>query len=308
MSKKQHFLSVDDWSASELKSMIELCEVLKKETRQGVRHTQLDRKSVGLVFDKSSLRTRVSFEVGIRQLGGNSIYFGDTAGKLGEREPVKDYARVCSRYVDGLVVRTYGHDVLEELCRYSSVPVINALSNESHPCQSMSDAFTIYEKMNRLEGVELAYVGDSNNVALSLLRTAQKLGIRMRVASPEGYEFSSELRESLCEEHDMLFTRDPVEAVKGADVIYTDVWTSMGQEEEKEKRLRAFDGFIVDENLMSAAGSDPYIMHCLPAHRGEEISDGAMESSKSIVFDQAENRLHMQKAIMVTLFSGLEKE
>lgn len=299
----KHFINLEDWSPEEIKQLIDLALSLKADLKAGRPHQHLKGKNVGMVFDKSSLRTRVSFEVGINQLGGDAIVLGDSAGKLGDREPISDFARVSSRYVDALVVRTFEESRIEELIKYASIPVINALTNESHPCQSVADMMTLIEAFGTLEGKLLTYVGDSNNVARSLLRAATKLRLRMNVASPIGYEFSEE-EKSEFRALGFNFFNHPVEAVKEADAIYTDVWTSMGQESEKLDRLKAFVGYIVNHELMSHAKADVKLLHCLPAHRGEEISHEAIESEHSIVFDQAENRLHAQKAILTTLFNS----
>ena len=258
-----------------------------------------------MVFDKSSLRTRVSFEVGLNQLGANAIVLGSSAGKLGEREPIADFARVASRYVNGLVVRTFEEFRVEELIKYSTIPVINALTDESHPCQSLGDMQTLIENWGDVKGKSLVYVGDSNNVARSLMKATHRLGITFRIASPQGFHFANK-EIAWARSIGVDFFTDPREAVKDVDSIYTDVWTSMGQEDERERRLEAFQGYEVNDELLSLASPDVKVLHCLPAHRGEEVSDSVIEGPHSIVFDQAENRLHIQKAIMVTLFKGEE--
>jgi ornithine carbamoyltransferase len=227
---------------------------------------------------------------------------GNSAGKLGEREPIADYARVLSRYVDAIVCRTYEEGRLEQLAEHSSVPVVNALTDESHPCQAMADMLTLQEHWGSLEGKSLVYVGDSNNVARSLMRASEKLGLEVRIASPKNYSFSDE-EQAWGKERGFSFFTDPKEAVAGANALYTDVWTSMGQEEEKEQRLNDFQGFCIDADLIARADSDVKVLHCLPAHRGEEISDDVIEGPHSVVFDQAENRLHAQKAILTMLLS-----
>jgi len=301
MTKPNHFINLEAWSSEDLTELIDLALSLKADLKAGRPHRHLEGKNVGMVFDKSSLRTRVSFEVGINQLGGHAIVLGDSAGKLGDREPIADFARVSSRYVDALVVRTFEESRVEELIQYADIPVINALTDESHPCQSVADMMTLIEALGQLKGKTLTYVGDSNNVARSLLRAAMKLGLSMRIASPIGYEFESKEKAEY-EKLGFELLNDPKEAVKGVDAIYTDVWTSMGQEKEQQERLKAFEGYIVDHDLMAGANPDVKLLHCLPAHRGEEISHEAIESDHSIVFDQAENRLHAQKAILSTLF------
>lgn len=301
----KHFINLENWSSTELKQLLELGMSIKADLKAGNTHRHLEGKNIGMVFDKSSLRTRVSFEVGINQLGGHAIVLGDSAGKLGDREPISDFARVSSHYVDALVVRTFEESRIEELIKYASIPVINALTDESHPCQSVADMMTLIEALGELKGRLLTYVGDSNNVARSLLRAATKLGLSMNIASPKGYEFSVE-EKSEFEELGFKFFNDPKAAVESSDAIYTDVWTSMGQEEEKQQRLKAFEGYIVNHELMSLAKADVKLLHCLPAHRGEEISHEAIESDHSIIFVQAENRLHAQKAILTTLFNSLK--
>ncbi|MBF0198308.1 MAG: ornithine carbamoyltransferase [Planctomycetes bacterium] len=297
----ENFVNLNTWSSEAIESIIQLSLKLKKECKNNIPHELLKGKNVGMVFDKSSLRTRVSFEVGINQLGAHAIVLGSSAGKLGEREPVSDFARVSSRYVDGLVVRTYEEARVEELAQHATVPIINALTDESHPCQALGDMQTLLEHWGQLKDNILVYVGDSNNVVRSLMKASCRLGLKMRIASPEGYQFD---REEIAwgEEQGFSFHTDPKEAVEGAHAIYTDVWTSMGQEEEKERRLKAFQGYEVNDDLLSYAHDEVKVLHCLPAHRGEEISHEVIEGPHSIVFDQAENRLHIQKAIMATLF------
>lgn len=301
----KHFINLKDWSRESIEGILKLAGRLKEELKSGKEHLHLKGKNIGMVFDKSSLRTRVSFEVGINQLGGHAIVLGESAGKLGEREPIADFARVASRYLNGLVVRTFEEEKIEALIKYSSMPIINALSDESHPCQSMADFLTLKEHLGNLEDKVLVYVGDSNNVARSLLRMAEKLNMQMRIVSPYGYEFSDE-EKNWGKSFGVTYHQDPKEGVLGAHALYTDVWTSMGQEKEKEKRLKDFQGYQINRELL--AGADPMVkvLHCLPAHRGEEISEDVIESGHSIVFDQAENRLHVQKAIMVTLFKEID--
>jgi ornithine carbamoyltransferase len=258
---------------------------------------------LALVFEKPSLRTRVSFDVGMRQLGGECVYVSPQEVGLGTREPVSDVARVLSRYVDCIAARTFSHSTVEELARWSEAPVINALSEGEHPCQALADLLTIEERLDRLAGVKLAYVGDGNNVARSLWLGSALSGVEFRIASPEGYGLPSEyvsMGEELARESGASIsqTTDPRDAVTGADVVYTDVWASMGQEEETERRRKAFAGFQVDESMMALANKDAIFMHDLPAHRGEEVSAGVMEGPQSVVFDQAENRMHAQKAVL----------
>lgn len=249
-----------------------------------------------MIFEKPSLRTRISFEVAMLQLGGHALYISPAEIGLGTRESVADIARVLSRYVDGIMARTFSHDHIVELAKYATVPVVNGLSDYNHPCQGLADLLTIHEKKGKLQGLKLAYVGDGNNVARTLLIGASKMGIQIAIASPSGYSLSKEGQTSEVE-----FTDDPAAAVQGADIIYTDTWASMGQEDEAEERKKIFMPYQVNSELVARAKSDAIIMHCLPAHRGQEITDEVMDSTQSVVFDQAENRLHAQKAILASL-------
>jgi len=263
-------------------------------------------KTLGLIFQKPSLRTKVSFVAAMAQLGGTGIYLAPEEIRLGEREEIKDVARTLSRYLNGIVARTFRHGDIIELAKYSSIPVINGLSDFSHPCQALTDLFTVKEKKGGLKGLKLAYIGDGNNVCNSLLYICAKLGVNMAVAAPKGYGPDKKVAESAARTAAVSggkieLTSDPEKAVSGADVIYTDVWTSMGQEKEKAKRLKAFRGFQVNGKLCSKADRGHIIMHCLPAHRGEEITEECMEGGHSVVFDQAENRLHVEKALLLLL-------
>ena len=266
-------------------------------------------KTLGLLFQKPSVRTRVSFEVGMAQLGGQSLYIGPVELQGGQREAPKDVARVLSRYLDGIVARTFRHSDVEEMARYSEIPVINGLSDASHPCQALADLFTVQEKLGRLSGVKIAYVGDGNNVCHSLMEGIALLGVHLTIAAPKGYEPDPAVgrwaaRQAKSSGARIEIVRDPKQAVKGAAVVYTDVWTSMGQEQEKLKRQKAFRGFQINSRMMKQAAGGALFMHCLPAHRGEEVSDEVMDSRNSIVYDQAENRLHVQKAILLYLMSS----
>ncbi|MBC7318485.1 ornithine carbamoyltransferase [Candidatus Bipolaricaulota bacterium] len=303
---KRDFLSLLDWSTEELWELLELAAHLKREARAGVRQDHLLRgKTLAMIFQKPSLRTRVSFEVGMRQLGGHALYLGPEDIKLGQRETVEDVALNLSRYVDGIMARVFGHEVVEELARFATVPVINGLSDLLHPCQALADVLTIWEKKRRLEGLTLAFIGDGNNVANSLIEASAKFGIRFRIACPETHEPNARIvAEARALGAEVEILRDPKEAAKDADVIYTDVWTSMGQEAEAEVRRRKFQGYTVDLSLISQAKPDALVMHCLPAHYGEEITYEAARSKNSVIFDQAENRLHAQKALLVRLLGG----
>jgi ornithine carbamoyltransferase len=302
---KKDLLSIADLNRKEIEQLIKQAWRMKQE---GV-SSLLSGRTLALLFEKPSLRTRVSFEMAMYQLGGHSIYLSPEEVGLGKREPAADIARVLCRYVDGIAARTFSQETLHILAGHSSVPVINALSDLDHPCQALSDLLTISEKKGRLPGLTLAFIGDGNNVANSLLLSASLLGMNFHFASPPGYEIKREVlsqgkRFAARSGSQIQLTNDPYEAAKGADVIYTDVWASMGQEAEAKKRRRAFSGYQVDNKLLSLAKGDVLFMHPLPAHHGEEISAGLLDAPRSIVFDQAENRLHLQKALLVKLLSN----
>jgi len=301
---KRDLLRVADLSRKEMEELFDLCRQLKARQERGERYTPLLGKTLGLIFEKSSTRTRVSFEVGMYQLGGQSLFLSSKDLQIGRGESIADTARVLSRYVDGLVIRTFGHEIVEEMARHASIPVINGLSDSHHPCQVLADLFTLLEKGKSLDVLKVVYVGDGNNMAHSWMEGAARFGIHLVVACPEGYEPDPKIYQQVRQEASRLDSKieighDPQEAVKGADVVYTDVWTSMGQEQEREERLRAFQGFQLNRSLLSHAKPGVLIMHCLPAHRGEEITDEVIDGPGSIVWDQAENRLHLQKAILV---------
>ena len=299
------FLSIDSCSAQELLELLDLSDKLKKLYKKGKRDDCLFGKTLVMLFEKPSLRTRISFEIAMTQLGGNAIYVKpEDIGGIGKREPIKDMARVLSRYADGIMARTFSHDTVVELAKYAEIPVINALTDRSHPCQAMADVMTIREHLGKLKDVKIAFVGDGNNVARSLAFACAKLGMKIAIASPKGYELDAEsiARTNEIASGTTVQTNNPRDAVKGADVIYTDTWTSMGQEDEKQKRINDFKGFAVDSALVSAAPKAK-IMHCLPAYRGCEITDEVIESENSIVFDQSENRLHFQRALLKKLLS-----
>jgi ornithine carbamoyltransferase len=306
----EHFLSLTDLSSDGLRDLLERAVELKDEWKNGGNRPLLKSKTLGMVFQKPSLRTRVSFEIGMIHLGGQAIYISPMEIQLGKRESVPDVARVLSCYVDGIMARVFGHDDVVTLAEYASVPVINGLSDYNHPCQGLADFLTIVENKGwDLRGRKLAYVGDGNNVATSLLFGAGMMGMDFAVAAPPGYELPRdvwELGEQLALESGsrLLATADPHEAVAGADVVYTDVWTSMGQEDEAEKRVRAFASYQVNEPLVAEAKPDVIVMHCLPAHRGQEITDGVCDGPRSVLWDQAENRMHAQKAILVELMAS----
>ena len=302
---KKDLLSISDLSRKEIEYLMEQAWRMKREGSPPL----LSGRTLALLFEKPSLRTRVSFEIAMYQLGGHGIYLSPEEVGLGKRESIADVARVLSRYVDAIAARTFSQDTLRTLASYSSVPVINALSDQEHPCQALSDLFTIYEKKGRLTGLTLAFIGDSNNVANSLLLSACLLGMNFHLASPPGYEVKEEVLNqgrgfAALSGGQIQLTNNPDEAARDADVIYTDVWASMGQEAEVEKRRLAFSGYQVDNRLLSLAKGDVLLMHPLPAHHGEEISPGLLDDPRSMVFNQAENRLHLQKALLVKLLSN----
>lgn len=299
-------LSIRDLTVSEMDNLFDLAADLKAQRYKGIAHPLLTGKTLGMIFEKPSLRTRVTFEVGMAQLGGRAIYLAPADVQVGKREPVKDVARNLERWVDGIVARTCTHRTVEELARYAAVPVINGLSDLTHPCQILADIFTIREKCGSLRGVKVAYIGDGNNVCHSWLYGAAKVGIALNVACPKGYEPDADVVAFACREAEVSGGRialldDARAAAEGAEVLYTDVWTSMGQESEAAKRRRDFQGFQVDAALLQSGTPDVLVMHCLPAHRGEEIADEVLDGPHSIVYDEAENRLHVQKAILVIL-------
>lgn len=290
-------ISIKDISNAEIERILQLTDELKSNKAKFSK--ALAGKTLALIFQKPSNRTRVSFEVGMYQLGGYSIYLSPNEISLGVRESVKDAAKTLSRYIDGIVLRTFEHKNVLEMAQYSDKPVINGLSDFSHPCQALADVYTIKEKLGKLKGVTLAYIGDGNNVCNSLIYAALKLGINMNVATPKGYEPAVKGRGI------NLFNR-PEQAARGADVLYTDVWASMGQEKEAAGREKVFKDFQINKHLVKLAKKDVLIMHCLPAHRGKEITDDVIDSASSVVFDQAENRMHVQKAVLLLLL-GEEK-
>ncbi|MGZ0043283.1 ornithine carbamoyltransferase [Paenibacillus ottowii] len=304
--KGRDFLELDDYSPEEIQYLIELAIEIKRKHKNGEVYQPLKGKTLGLIFEKSSTRTRVSFEVGMYQLGGHALFLSKNDIQLGRGEPISDMAQVMSRYLDGIMIRTFGHDNVVELARYASVPVINGLSDLAHPCQVLADYQTLYEQKGKLKGLKLAYIGDGNNMAHSLLIGGAKLGVHVSIASPAGYEpdpsvvaASREIAKQTGSE--IVITQSPQEAVKDADAIYTDVWASMGFEEEQKERELAFADFQVNEELVKLAKPDYLFLHCLPAHRGEEVSAGVIDGPHSVIFDEAENRLHAQKALLVAL-------
>ena len=304
--KGRDFLALADYTPEELRYLIDLAIELKRIQKSGEFYHPLKGKTLGMIFEKASTRTRVSFEVGMYQLGGHALFLSGNDLQLGRGESILDTAQVLSRYLDGIMIRTFAHRSVIELARGAMIPVINGLTDSEHPCQVMADYQTALEHKGKLEGLKVAYIGDGNNMAHSLLMGAAKLGMNMSVASPEGYEpdadIVSQTKEVAAGTGSIIHVcRDPREAIEGADIVYTDVWASMGFEEEQAERERAFAGYQVNEELVQHAKSDYLFMHCLPAHRGEEVSEGVIDGKHSIVYDEAENRLHAQKAIMAAL-------
>ncbi len=303
---KKDFLAITDLSRDEIEHIYSLSHELKGRVHSGKPHALLAGKVLAMIFQKPSARTRVSFETGMVQLGGHAIYLAPSDIQMGKRESTGDIARVLSRYCDAIMARVFGHRDVVELAAYASVPVINGLSDLLHPCQVLSDLFTIGEHLGRTEDFVLAWVGDGNNVCNSWLNMATRFRFSLRLAIPEGYDPDPEIMANAKKARlsEIAIFRDPKEAVKGADVIYTDVWASMGQEAEAAERKRVFQSYQVNDELISYASSDVKVMHCLPAHRGDEITDEVMDGEHSIVFDQAENRLHVQKALLVHLLKA----
>jgi len=302
------FITLSDWSSEDLWQLIQLAVELKREWRDGGNKPVLKDKILGMVFQKPSLRTRVSFEVGMKHLGGHAIMLGPDEIGLGKRESIADVARVLSGYVQGIMARVFDHYHVQELARWASVPVINGLSDAEHPCQALGDLLTIYEQFGRLEGLKIAFVGDGNNVASSLAQAVAHFGMHFSIASPAGYTLSEDAFEDarpFAEATGATFEmfHEPQAAVKDADVLYTDTWVSMGQEAEYQQREAAFAGYQINDDLLRHAKPGAIVMHCLPAHRGQEITDDVADGQHSAIFPQAENRLHIQKAILVKLMS-----
>lgn len=304
----KNFLAITDHSADELQELLDLAVDLKQEWSEKGNRPLLKNKVLAMIFQKPSLRTRVSFDMGMRHLGGDALYLSPAEIGLGKREAISDVARVVSGYVDGVMARVFEHEHVLELARWSSIPVINGLSDYNHPCQALSDALTIQEKFGNLKGLNVTFVGDGNNVAVSLLHICATLGANFTIANPEGYDMPAsavEIGRKIAEESGSKITllTDPVKAVQGAQVIYTDTWVSMGQSEEAERRQEVFPPFQVNSSLLKKADKDVIVMHCLPAHRGEEITDEVADGPHSMLFPQAHNRLHAQKAVLVKLLA-----
>jgi ornithine carbamoyltransferase len=303
---KKDLLKMDDLSKEEILDILNLADQLKYEQKHGIEHHHLKGKSLGMIFEKSSTRTRVSFETGMYQLGGNSLFLTDRDLQIGRGEPIEDTARVLSRFIQGIMIRTFSQAEVEKLAKYSSIPIINGLTDEEHPCQVLADLMTIRENKNILEGLKVAFIGDGNNMANSLMIGCLKVGMNFAIASPVNYTASEKYlnrAKEIAEKEDVNFTvtTSPFEAAKDADVLITDVWASMGHEEEAKERAKAFEGFQINKELMSIADKNAMVLHCLPAHRGEEITAEVLEEHADSIFDESENRLHAQKAVLVKL-------
>ena len=301
MTPKRDFLAVTDLGRDDLLGLIDLASRMKSGA---YRERPLAGKALAMIFTKSSTRTRVSFEVGSAQLGGHALFLSSRDIQLGRGEPIRDMARVLSRYVDGIMIRTFAHADVEELAHFATVPVINGLTDYNHPCQILADLLTVHENLGDVSQRVIAWIGDGNNMAHSWIEAAAVLGFELRLACPEGYDPDAALIAAAGKRTRIVLTRSPDEAARGADVINTDVWASMGQEAEQELRAEAFAGFLVDDRLMSLAAKSAIFLHCLPAHRGEEVSESVLEGPQSRVWDEAENRLHAQKALMTMLMGG----
>lgn len=304
----QHLISLNHLTANDFEDIFNLSEKLKRQQKEGVQHHLLKRKSLGMIFTKSSTRTRVSFEVGMSQLGGYPLFLSANDIQLGRGESIYDTAQVLSRYIDGIMIRTFKQSDVEELARFGTIPVINGLTDLMHPCQILADLFTVYEHKGSLEGLKMAYVGDGNNIANSLLHGCAKVGMHVAIAAPKGFECDAGIIEEAKDAakssgSKILLTEDPEEAIAGADVVYTDTWVSMGQEAEKEQRIKIFMPYQVNAELFTKAKEDAIFLHCLPAYRGYEVTEEIIDGPQSVIFDEAENRMHVQKAIMALLMA-----
>ncbi|HIU35858.1 MAG TPA: ornithine carbamoyltransferase [Candidatus Fimenecus excrementigallinarum] len=298
----KHLLSLLSTTPQEIEELLNLADQLKYENKHGIKHHRLKGQTLGMIFQKSSTRTRVSFETGMYQLGGQALFLSSRDLQIGRGEPVEDTARVLSRYLDGIMIRTFAQSEVEALAKYGSIPIINGLTDFCHPCQVLADLLTVREHKGHLDGLKLCYIGDGNNMANSLIVGGLKTGMRVAVACPEGYDPDKQVLDFANAYQGFQLYRDPLEAAAGADVIFTDVWASMGQEDEAAARRRVFEGvYQVNKQLLSAANPGCMVQHCLPAHRGEEITADVFEAHADEIFDEAENRLHAQKAVMVTL-------
>ncbi|MDR4507486.1 MAG: ornithine carbamoyltransferase [Candidatus Brocadiaceae bacterium] len=310
--KSKDFISIADIFQSDIEKIFQVTRKLKEEFRNGLNEPSLKGKTLGMIFEKSSMRTRVSFEVAMVQLGGYAIYLNQQDFTIGKREAIKDVAKVLSRYVDGIAIRTFGHDTVQELAGHATIPVINALSDYLHPCQALSDLYTIRESLGTDTNLKISFIGDGNNVARSLAQICAKFRLQFHIASPLGYEltpdFLADAKQIAGDEDIIHLYQDPKEAANKANVIYTDTWTSMGQEKERERRIKDFQGFQINKELLKLSATNVKVMHCLPAHRGEEITDEVIDGPHSLVYDQAENRLHVEKALLKLLLCKDDNE
>ena len=309
--RNKDLISIHDLSVGEVARILDVARKLKKKLKNGEPHEYLKGKSLAMLFSKASTRTRVSFEVGFHQLGGHALYLNDSQTQLGRGEPIRDTARVLSRFVDGIMIRTFSNDSVIELAKYATIPVINGLTDLLHPCQALTDLLTIEEHLKVLKGRKFVYVGDGNNMAHSLMYACAKVGMNMVCASPKGYYPDPKVLQEAQEDAKLTgatitVEEDVFKAAKGADVLYTDVWTSMGEEAERDQRMKDLHDYQINAELLKVARPSCMVLHCLPAHRGEEITEEVLEGPQSFVFDQAENRLHVQKAIMVLLMSDVD--
>ena len=297
----KHLLKLMDCTPEEILGILDLADRLKAERKAGIAHPLLAGKTLGMIFEKSSTRTRVSFETGMYQLGGHALFLSSRDLQIGRGEPVQDTARVLSRYLDGIMIRTFAQEEVEDLARYGSIPIINGLTDFCHPCQVLADLMTIREHKGKLAGLNMCYIGDGNNMANSLIVGCLKMGMAFTAVTPEGYRPAQVVLDFAKDYPGFTLTDSPMEGAAGADVLFTDVWTSMGQEAEKKARLKAFGGYQINDAVMAAANPGAMVQHCLPAHRGEEITEAVFEAHAGEIFDEAENRLHAQKAVMVRL-------
>lgn len=299
----KHLLKLLDCSKEEIKEILDLADQLKYERKHNIPHSYLAGKSIGLIFQKSSTRTRVSFETGIYQLGGQPLFLPSRDLQIGRGEPIQDTARVLSRYLDGIMIRTYEQKEVEELAKVGTIPIINGLTDFCHPCQVLADLMTIREKFGKLEGLKMCYIGDGNNMANSLIVGGLKMGMKVSVATPNDHKPDPQVLEFASSKPDFFWMEDPIQAAVDADVVFTDTWASMGQEDEKEMRKKIFSGYQINDELMAVAKPGAMVQHCLPAYRGQEITEKIFEEHADEIFEEAENRLHAQKAVMVTLMA-----
>ncbi|PYG88188.1 ornithine carbamoyltransferase [Ruminiclostridium sufflavum DSM 19573] len=302
----KHLLSLNDLTTDEIHDLLKLALKLKEQNKSGIKHHILEGKTLGMIFSKSSTRTRVSFEVGMYQLGGSALFLSSDDIQIGRGESIYDTANVLSRYLDGIMIRTYKQSDVDDLAEFGTIPIINGLTDEMHPCQILADLQTVYEHKKKLEGLKLAYIGDGNNIAHSLLHGCAKVGMNIAIASPEGYECDNKYVEEAkaaakLTGSEILMTQDPAEAAAGADVVYGDTWISMGQEEQKAEKLKIFMPYQINSELFAKANDDAIFLHCLPAYRGYEVTKEVIDGPQSAIFDEAENRLHAQKAVLATL-------